>query len=475
MKRETSIRFRLTVWYASVLTAGLIVFAGLVWISLRQTLMNEVDRELASRASSFELFLKGELVEAPAPSLKEEIEEFCKALPSLSYLQVRSLESDFAFSYPEDSPAPRIRELVSGSTYTSSSWHQHAYRALRREIVTPKGPYAIEIGVSLDSIQHVLHLLQTIFADLIPAVIIIACLGSVWLSRKALSPVDVMTSAARAISIDNLSSRLPVPQTGDELQRLAEAWNTMLARLEAAVNKISQFAAEASHELRTPLAIIHTSSELALRRTRTPEQYRESLQQIVAETKKMTQLVEDLLFLARSDASSTEMPMEPLDLSEVVQGVCSQLQGIAEIGHITVCRSFPETGVVIKGNRPALRRLFLVLLDNAIKYSEPGGEVTVLITSAPDGGEVAVKDFGVGIGPRDLPHIFERFYRSDKASTLGHDGYGLGLALAESIARLHHAEISVESSLGKGSEFRVLFTGEQPAIELVQSESLSTH
>ncbi|MGI9072165.1 MAG: sensor histidine kinase [Bryobacteraceae bacterium] len=475
MGREISIRFRLTVWYALVLAGGLIVFAGLIWILLRHTLMHEVDQELGNRAYSFELFFKNELAEVPAPPLKEEIEEFCRALPSLSYLQVRSLESNFAFSYPENSPASRVRESPSRPTYTKVPWHQHTYRALRREITTKRGPYAIEVGVSLDSIQHVLDLLQTIFAGLIPAVILVACLGSIWLSRKALTPVDAMTSAARAISIDNLSSRLPVPQTGDELQRLAEAWNTMLARLEAAINKISQFAADASHELRTPLAIIHTSSELALRRTRTPEQYRESLHEIVAETGKMTQLVEDLLFLARSDASSAEMPIEPLDLSEVVQDVCSQVQGLAEIWHVAVRRSFPDTPVVVKGNRPALRRLFLVLLDNAIKYSEPGGEVTVLVTSTPKSGEVAIKDFGVGIGPQDLPHIFERFYRSDKARTHGDGGYGLGLALAESIARRHHAEISVETSLGKGSEFLVSFTREQHAIDLVQSQSLSTY
>src|SRR4051812_20684591 len=157
----------------------------------------------------------------------------------------------------------------------------------------------------------------------------------------------------------------------------------------------------------------------------------------------MTQLVEDLLFLARSDASSAEMPIEPLDLSEIVQDVCSQLQGLAEIWQITVRRSFPDIPVVIEGNGPALRRLFLVLIDNAIKYSESGGEVTVVVTGSPGRGEVAIKDFGVGIGPQDLPHIFERFYRSDKARTHGGGGHGLGLALAESIARRHHAQISV--------------------------------
>jgi two-component system, OmpR family, heavy metal sensor histidine kinase CusS len=469
VKREPSIRFRLAVWYAFVLASGLILFAGLIWISLREALMHEVDQELASRAHNLELFLKDELAEVPAPKLDEELKEFCSALPQLSYLQLQSLQGDFAFSYPENSPAPRVRNWSSRPTYTNAAWRQHAYRTLYQVIATPNGPYALEIGVSLDSIQHVLGLLETIFAGLIPAVILVAYLGSIWLSRKALRPVDAMTSAARAISIDNLSSRLPVPQTGDELQRLAEAWNTMLARLESAINKISQFAADASHELRTPLAIIHTSSELALRRTRTPEQYRGSLQEIVAETRKMIQLVEDLLLLARSDSSSVEMPIEPLDLSEVVQDVCSQLEGVAEAHGIRVRRSFADIPVVVKGHRPALQRLFLVLLDNAIKYSEPGGEVTVLVASTPEGGEVAIKDFGAGIGPQDLPHIFERFYRSDKARTHSDGGYGLGLALAESIARRHQAKITVESSLGKGSEFRVSFIAEQQASEIVQA------
>jgi signal transduction histidine kinase len=282
-----------------------------------------------------------------------------------------------------------------------------------------------------------------------------------------------MTSAARAISIDNLSSRLPVPQTGDELQRLAEAWNTMLARLEAAINKISQFAADASHELRTPLAIIHTSSELALRRTRTPEQYRESLEEIIVETEKMTELVEDLLFLARSDASSAEMPVGPLDLTKLLQGVCSEVQAIAEVRRVNLRSQSAIAPIFVKGNRPALRRLFLVLLDNAIKYSEPGGEVSVLATSGPDSREVVIKDFGVGIGPQDLPHIFERFYRSDKARTHADGGHGLGLALAESIARRHNAKITVKTSLGEGSEFRVSFAGQQHVIEVTEAHSLN--
>jgi two-component system, OmpR family, heavy metal sensor histidine kinase CusS len=471
VKRETSIRFRLTLWYASVLAAGLIVFAALIWISLRQTLMHEVDQQLDTRGHGFELFLRNELAEVPVPPLKEELEEFCTALPSLSYLRVRSLDRNFGFSYPASSPPPGTADTR--PTYAKVHWHGHTYRVFHRQITAQNGRYSFEIGIPLDTVQHVLNLLQMLLVSLIPAVILVACAGSIWLSRSALKPVDNMTNAARAISIDNLSSRLSVPQTGDELQRLAEAWNTMLARLEAAINKISHFAADASHELRTPLAIIHTSAELALRRVRSPEQYRESLEEIVAETERMTQLVEDLLFLARSDASSAEMPIEPLDLSEVVLEVCSELQAMAEFRAVSMRLLFPNAPVPVKGNKPALRRLFLVLLDNAIKYSEPSGEVSVVVASGPDTREVVISDFGVGIGPQDLPHIFERFYRSDKARTHADGGHGLGLALAESIARRHNAKITVKTSLGEGSEFRVSFAGQQHVIEVTEAHSLN--
>jgi two-component system heavy metal sensor histidine kinase CusS len=469
VKREHSIRFRLTVWYALVLSAGLIVFAGLIWISLRYTLLHDVDLELASQASGFEHFLKNELAEVPAPPLKEEMAEFCGALPPLSYLRVRNLEKEFAFSYPANSLMPPFRDKSPNSAYAKVYWQGHAYRALYREILTRDGRYAVEIGASLDAIDHILRLLETMFFGLIPAVLLLATLGSIWLSRRALAPVDAMTSAARAISIDNLSSRLPVPQTGDELQRLAEAWNTMLSRLEAAINKISQFAADASHELRTPLAIIHTSAELALRRIRTSEQYRESLEEITAETERMTQLVEDLLFLARSDSSSADMPLELLDISQVLRDVCSELQAMAEFRRVHVRLECEDTPRLVKGNHRALRRLFLVLLDNAIKYSEPGGEVLVTSTSGPAASEVMIKDFGVGISSQDLPHIFERFYRSESARTHADAGHGLGLALAESIAQRHNAKISVKTSLDEGSEFRVAFAAEEHIDQLAES------
>jgi two-component system heavy metal sensor histidine kinase CusS len=437
LKHERSIRFRLTIWYALVLFAALGLFSGLIWLSLRQRLRSEVDRDLADRATRFQTYLAKEATEIPAVDLVDELEEFCQALPPSDYLQLRGTRG-FEFHYPK-----RATPGAGG------------HRSLQRQFRIGNETFHLEIRSSVAAIDHTLDLLRLLLLSLVPLVVAVACAGGAWLSGRALTPVDEITSAARTIGIDNLSLRLRTPRTGDELQRLAEVWNTMLGRLEAAVKTLSQFAADASHELRTPLAVIRTSAELALRRVRSPESYRQSLAEISEEAERMTQLVDDLLFLARNDARATEMPMEPLDLDILLGEVIGELRGLADARRIRIRRAGAADWVSISGNPPALRRLFLVLLDNAIKYSGEGSETIVGLSSGNGTVAVTVEDFGKGIGAADRPHIFKRFYRADKARTDG--GFGLGLSLADSIARAHGAAIEVTSQEGSGTKFRVVF------------------
>ena len=291
--------------------------------------------------------------------------------------------------------------------------------------------------------RHTLELLRILLWSFLPGVIAIACLGGAWLSGRALKPVRDITEAARTISIENLSDRLPVTATGDEIASLIEVLNGMLARLESAVKTLSQFVADASHELRTPLAVIRTSADLALRRTRPAESYRESLQQISSEADRMAQLVEDLLTLARSDAQLAAMPLAPLDVREVLGDVISGMRPMAELRGSKISAMPSEQAATISGNRSALHRLFLVLLDNALKYSPDGAEVIVRLDHAGAAIGVEIQDFGCGIRETDLPHIFKRFYQADPSRSDG--GHGLGLALAEKIVRAHHAEIVVRS------------------------------
>ena len=438
MRHERSIRFRLTAWYALVLIAALGLFSGLIWLSLRQRLISEVDRDLADRAARFQAYVTKEAAELPPVDLKDEMEEFCQALPPSDYLELRG-GSGFEFHYPN--------QAAPGAART---------RTVRKQFSMGNDVFQLRISSSLAAIDHTLDLLRLLLFSLVPLIIAFACAGGAWLSGRALKPVDEITSAARVIGIDNLSLRLRTPQTGDELQRLTEVWNTMLGRLETAVKTLSQFAADASHELRTPLAVIRTSAELALRRARSPESYRDSLGEISREAERMTQLVDDLLFLARNDARATEMPMEPLDLDALLREVSGELQGVAGASGIRIRHANPgDRAVHVSGNPAALRRLFLVLLDNAIKYSHPGSDVKVAISRNDETTAVTVEDFGAGISAVDRPHIFTRFYQADKARTDG--GFGLGLSLADSIVRAHSATIEVTSEEGSGSRFRVVF------------------
>ena len=423
-----SIRFRLTAWYAAILTAGLALFGGLIWLTLRDRLFEEVDEDLAGSASRFEQYFKAEAADP------RELNEFCQALPPHSFIEVHGTKG-FMFRF-----ASRSADL----------------RILRRRFSVDGETFDLDLGASIRGVEHTLDLLRLLLLSLSPLVIGIACAGGWWLSGRALKPVKDITAAALNISIENLSKRLPVPATGDELTDLTEVLNTMLARLESAVKTLSQFVADASHEFRTPLAVIRTTAELALRRARSPEAYRDSLQEIGAEAERMTVLVEDLLILARSDAGVADMPLSPLDLSEVLRDVLGEMRNLAEFRRITIKPVLDK--VMISGNRPALHRAFLVLLDNALKYSAEGGEVIVTLSDS----SLEIKDFGTGISQEDLPHIFKRFYQADRARSQG--GYGLGLSLAESIVKAHGGSIEVSSVYGQGSTFRVVLNAPKSAL-----------
>ena len=439
--RRRSIRFRLTVWYAAFLTAGLGLFGGLIWLSLRHRLVSEIDRELEARAAQFEKYFRVESAEAADGQLRDELGEFCQALPPGNYIYL-SGANGFVFRFPSGSRAP-----------------DSDFRILRREFSAHGQRFDLEVGASVGDVLHTLDLLRLLLWSLLPVVIAVACIGGAWLSGRALKPVHDITAAAHMISIENLSDRLPVPATGDELARLTEVLNTMLARLESAVKALSKFVADASHELRTPLTVIRTAAELALRRARTPEAYRESLQDIAAETVRMTQLVEDLLILARNDSGTAEMPLAPVDVRDVLGDVCAEMRGIAELRQIRMRPALGDRAAIVSGNRAALHRLFLLLLDNAVKYSRAGGDVNVTVHGSDSRVFVTIEDFGRGIREADLPHIFKRFYRADAAR--GDGGHGLGLSLADSIARAHGAVIEVSSVEGASSVFRVEFVSRE--------------
>ncbi len=290
----------------------------------------------------------------------------------------------------------------------------------------------------------------------IPALFVISALGGYSLSRRALLPVDRITAATRSISVSNLSARLPVPASRDELQRLSETCNEMLARLESAVNEIKRFTGDASHELRNPVSFVRTTAELALRNRDADPVSRRAFEEIVAECGKANRLLQDMLTLARADTGHSRLAFEPVDLAEVLRAFSEKGTLLAEErGHKLTLEFDGGRHATVLGDYSSLHRLLWILLDNAAKYTPAPGSIRLKLAADSNQAVVTVEDNGIGIPAADLPKIFDRFYRADKSRSQV-EGTGLGLSIALWIANVHGATISAESG-EHGSVFRIAF------------------
>ncbi|HTU00385.1 MAG TPA: ATP-binding protein, partial [Candidatus Sulfotelmatobacter sp.] len=306
-------------------------------------------------------------------------------------------------------------------------------------------------------------------AALVPVALCLAGGGGWLLARRALRPVDQMTLAARRIEAEDLSLRIAGPRTDDELGRLARTLNEMLARLEAGFAQVRRFSADASHELRTPLTVLRGEIEVALRSPRDSDEYRRVLSSTLEEVERMARLVEDLLLLSRADAGGLRWESERVELDHLVEEVAKQGDVLARGKQIHV-RLKDLAPLVVQGDGRRLKQLLLNLVDNAIKYTPDGGQVSLGLRTTPaesSGGpvsspaareevEITVQDTGIGIPPDEIPRIFERFYRADPARSREAGGAGLGLCIGKTIAEAHGGRIEVNSTPGVGSTFRVL-------------------
>jgi heavy metal sensor kinase len=427
---------RLTLWYSLVLLAGLALFGAGIWIVVTHSLTASIEETLAAQAKGVATVLQAEYEPGQPAHLREELSEYAEATPEGRWIEVRD---------------PQGMSLIGGR---APSGH---FKTLQTETIVQGQRFRVVVATPLEGTELTLRRLREVLLWATPVVLLIASLGGYWISGRALQPVDKITRAAQTIGIGNLSQRLAVPASADELTRLSETWNGMLERLEVAVKRLSQFTADASHELRTPMALIRATSELTLRRERSSQTYREALKHIMDETDRTTRLIDDLLLLARADAGLPALSLDRVELTPLVRDVCEQGQILAQERQLEISTEAPEHPVYVDGNDPALRRLLLLLVDNAMKYTPAGGHITVSVALDSSGPTVTVSDTGIGIPDSALPHVFERFYRVDESRNREAGGAGLGLSIAQWIAERHHARLEAESVVGRGSAFRVRF------------------
>jgi heavy metal sensor kinase len=446
-----SIRARLTFWYAAMLLAGLGAFAGWMWFAVHRYVAASADDRITRRLQGLTSAIEEEADDSIS-SLHEELREFSIEIPEGELSAVRGRGGHELLQpagMPEtvlwNAPRDQIGDVWVGST---------RYRASRTHLAVKGEEYDIAVATSTAEGDNFLLQFRLLLVGAAPLVALLAAFGGYWMSRRALSPVDELTAAARRISLDSLGQRLPVRKTGDELERLGDTWNEMLGRLDNAVQRMRQFTADASHELRTPIAIIRTTAELALRRERDPEEYRKSLENVQREAEWMTQLAEDLLMLARADAGNLQLRSERVVVDGLARSVADEAAPIAEVRGVAMHVRLAAGDASVNGDCRALHRLLAILLDNAVQHTPAEGTVEIETSAVEGRVGITVRNSGEGIRSEDLPHIFERFYRGDPARTR-QNGAGLGLAIARSIAQAHGAEIEVESAVGEGAVFSV--------------------
>ncbi len=455
-----TLRFRFAFWVGSLLLVAQLVIGIFVYVQLKNRLLDTVDDTLRLNAVQIRALIEAQSGTLSAPdsaaysSLSADLQE--QRLTA----RILSPQGDILQAYGIYRDIPVSRDLLEAAQGHHESLlavaDPHETDENLRVMAVPileQGELVgiVEITQTLESVYDTLEQLLILFQLGIPVSVVVAALGGYGLAARALSRVDHISAMARRISAEDLSARLVLPVTNDEVGRLSKTFDMMLDRLEASFQRERQFTSDASHELRTPLAAMRAILDTIRSKQRTVEEYERALDDLAEETNRLQSLVGDLLNLTRNETPATSTH-EVIDLSTLLQDISETLRPLAESKGLRFVSSVSD-GLNIVGDRDQLIRLVVNLLDNAIKFTDQG-EVKV---SAEVGTEnrikIAVTDTGRGIPVEHLAFIFDRFYRVDKSRTAA--GTGLGLALALSIARAHGGMIEVTSETGKGSVFTV--------------------
>jgi heavy metal sensor kinase len=474
-----SMRSQLILWYTGVLALILIIFAVATYTYLARSARERLDQSLTDTANS--------LVSNFAAESNDEDQSGDDAATEVTrdfqFNDRQAIIFDEAGRVVAASPTPSdtkgkdlwpsmtmltqsLSALIesargSGRAFANISNQRAGIRAFVLPVKSRGRTYFVAVAASLHDQEEALEQARRAFYVAVPLALMLATLGGYFLARKSLAPIVEIGNRAARISAANLNERLPVPNARNELGRLAQIFNELLARLDLSFEQQRRFMADASHELRTPVAIVCGESEVALsQKVRSQEEYRESLAILLDEGRRLTRIVEDLFTLTRADAGQYQFEPATFYLDETVGECVRAVRSLAAQHCLEIHYQHPDDELLFRGDEGLIRRLILNLLDNAIKYTPAGGHVRVELARADSCYVFRITDTGTGIPPEAQPHIFERFFRVDEArsrngETGGSSGAGLGLSIASWSARMHGGRIALERSDRSGSTFVV--------------------
>lgn len=457
--KPRSIGFRLAAWYFAVFTCGMAIFSVATWFAMRSSLFEAVDDELQDRVHGIGQFMRQDILALSPSEVRSEFREHSVLGPDGDLFQVCDEQGNWLYrSAPLESANMPIALPASlrSPRFEDRDIDGSRLRLYSRTIPAGGKSYTVQVASVMDEAYEALDQFRLILLFTAPFLLFVASATGYWLSSRALAPVDTISGTAQRISIENLDERLTVPQTGDQLQRLSETLNAMLIRLAASVERMKQFTADASHELRAPVSLIRATAEVALqRRDRPTDEYIQALDEILEESVRTSQLVDSLMLLARTDSGKQASELHLVDMCDVVRNASEQGEKLVRNRQARFSAQIPDGPIWVNADPDALRRALLILIDNAAKYTPPGGDVAIHFEMRGSFAVASVADSGIGIAKEDIAHIFDRFWRADKARSREQGGVGLGLSIARWIVDSHRGSIEVESEPGRGSTFHL--------------------
>ena len=488
MRFPRSIEFRLAAWYSLLLMVGLGSLGAVLWVGVDYSMTAAVDDLLTARVARILDFVDAEFGETtldggpedgelegyvehvgspPAAvsleagvfgELREELSEYAYGVPDGSRIHIRSDDGQTLLpvgaSFKAKSVVAWQEPSGDGKAFSTLETAAGAFRVLNSPALLVGRSYRIQVASSLEAVTATRERLLWWLLWAVPAGVLVSFTGGYLISRAAMRPVERVVDVASKMDVGRLSERIDVPPSRDVVERLAETFNDMLARLEGSVNRLEEFTADASHELRGPVAVIRTTAELALRHARSDEELREDMQEIHDEAARLTDLIEDLLALARADSGADSEPMTDVDLGALARDAHEKYRRMAGSRKLGI--DVGEGSAVVRGHSASLRRLLVILLDNAVRHTAEDASVSVSVRTDSDQVTLTVSDTGQGIPSDKLSRVFDRFYRVDSSRNRSKGGFGLGLSIAKWIAESHRGGVTAESEVGRGSSFAVL-------------------